>query len=100
MVFGPPSSSREPEPQPTVERKAMATAKPNSFACYSQEAIEDIMDFVAAGDHDSANAYIQAGRCFIMVGGEQVTVTGMGLTTVEFVWRGEKLWAIRGAIEE
>jgi hypothetical protein len=61
-----------------------------------------MIDFVAQGDRNSFNAYVGSGRCFLLEAGTEVTVTDVGFTTVEFVIRGkpgEKLWAVRGAID-
>jgi len=96
------SSTRAATSPPRPTGRTVATTKPNQFACFSMGAVEDMIDFVAQGDRTSFNTYVHSGRCFLMEAGMEVTVTDVGWTTVEFVVRGkpgEKLWAVRGAIE-
>lgn len=75
-----------------------ATTVKISVACVSKEALDEMRQFVASGDRDSFNAYIEVGRCIILGDGYDVTVTGspgmFGGISI-FVYKGIKFWTNR-----
>jgi len=78
------------------------TTKGGHTACLKKQWLNDVIDFVAADDIDSFQAYIDSRKCIILKKGLRVTVTdspGMFGGTVEFIFKGTRFWTVREALE-
>lgn len=79
-----------------------ATTKGGDAACIKKEWLDDLFSFVAAGDKDSFQAYMDSKKCIILKKGLRVTVTespGMFGGIAGFVFRGYKFWTAREALK-
>ena len=75
-----------------------ATTTDRCVACLTEQHLDDMTSFVAAGDKASFGAYFQSQKCFKFKPGIDVTVTkmpGMFGGKAEAVYNGIKFWTYR-----
>ena len=79
------------------------TTQKDYIACFNKSDLDDIITFVSVKDLASMNAYLMQHKCIMLSGGLTVTVTkspGMFGGSVEFVYKGLKLWTVREALKD
>lgn len=64
----------------------------DKVACLTEEWMDDMMDFVLAGDKSQFQLYVDQQRCLILQGGIRVTVTDRKIGRTQFSVQGTKLW--------
>ncbi|MGM0984856.1 MAG: hypothetical protein ACQEXG_15775 [Pseudomonadota bacterium] len=87
---------------PMAAHAMPAVTKAGHVACLSEQWYKDMVSFVAAEDMQSFQAYIDMKRCVLVKDGLRVTVTqspGMFGGTAGFVFRGQRFWTAREALD-
>lgn len=89
--------SRRPSSKSTPA-SGRAFTQSNAIACMSEEALDDMIRFVAANDKTSFQSYIDRQKCIICKEGLEVTVIeypSMFGGKAQFAYKGFKFWTTR-----
>ena len=94
--------SKKPASSRRLSDGGATRTKENNLACKTEQWLKDVLDFYAANDTGSFEAYFSSGKCIVMKGDQTVTVldtTGFLGSRVQFAYKGVKLWTTRSGID-
>lgn len=68
------------------------------IACFSKSDLHDIIIFSVDKDYDSARAYINQKKCWVLKKDIPITVIDAGWSKCQCVFKGIKFWTVREAL--
>lgn len=85
----------EPVSEAELQQDYTWVTRPDLYGCLTKEWLDEFSGFVdpAEGNHENASAYVEAGRCVWLSEMIPVSLVRPGILRVQFIYRGQKLWA-------